>query len=112
MKALEGNNFNKKVNSTKNRKLRKRKIAWYNPPYNADVRSNLAKQFFEILDKNFPKKHRYYSIINRHTVKLSYSTTPNLEKIIAGLNGSKMRKNKDINERDMNIINQGYREIL
>ena len=77
---------------SKKTRLRKRKRAWYNPPFNCDVRTNIARLFFEALDRNFPRHHKYHRILNRHTVKLSYSTTPNLERIIAGINGEKIKK--------------------
>ena len=41
---------------------RKRAVAWYNPPFNADVTTKVAKLFFEALDRNFPKGHRYNRI--------------------------------------------------
>ena len=78
-------------NHTKKKK-RKRRIVWFNPPYNTSLKSNIAREFFTLLETSFPKKHRFSSIINRHTIKLSYSTTPNMEKIIAGINGSKLKK--------------------
>ena len=61
------------------------KIVSFNPPFNAGVTTKIAKLFFEALDRNFPKDHRYHRILNRHTVKLSYSTTRNLGGIIAGI---------------------------
>ena len=61
-------------------------------------------------------KHKYRGILNKHTVKLSYSTTPNLERIIAKINGSRMMKpegkiegktrNKDIRDNS-NVIREG-----
>ena len=92
MGTISGKHEYKKPEPNIKKKSRKRKIVWFNPPYNSNVMSNITKNFFALLDSNFPKKHKYSSIINRHTVKLSYSTTPNLEKIIAGINGSKIRK--------------------
>ena len=75
----------------RNRK-RKREIVYFNPPFNCDVRTNIGKLFFEALDKNFPVNHKYHRWINRHTVKLAYSTVPNFGRIIAGINGKKSRE--------------------
>ena len=67
-----------------------------NPPHGLQVKTNIAKSFFSALDKNFPKEHRYYKIFNRHTVKLAFSTTPNLENIIASINSKKLRTTGEI----------------
>ena len=68
---------------------RRKGLVYFNPPFNYDVRTNIGKLFFEALDNNFPRKHKYYPWLNRHTVKLAYSTVPNLGRIIAGINGKK-----------------------
>ena len=41
----------KKVISTK------RKIIWFNPPYNQNVSTNIAKIFLKLVDKHFPHTH-------------------------------------------------------
>ena len=65
-------------------------IRWFN----CDISTKVGKKLFEALDRNFPEKHKYHRILNRQTIKLSYSTTPSLGRIIAGINGAKIR-NKD-----------------
>ena len=52
--------------------------------------NNLGKSFFKILHNRFPPQHHYYKIFNRNTVKLSYSTTPNLARNIASSNIKKL----------------------
>ena len=37
-------------------KNRKRKVIWFNPPYNSAVKTNIAKEFLKLVDKHFPKK--------------------------------------------------------
>ncbi len=39
--------------------------------------------FLKLLDKHFPPNHKYRSIFNRQTIKISYSTTPNFKAIIS-----------------------------
>ena len=63
------------------------------------------KNFFNALDRCFPKGHKYNKIFNRHTIKLSYSTTPNITRIIAGFNGSKLNR---INNNGPNDNNFAY----
>ena len=68
----------------KNKNGRKRKITWFNPPFNSRVKTNIGAEFFKIVDKCFPKCHPLHKICNRNTIKLSYSCTANMEKNISG----------------------------
>ena len=63
-------------------RARKRNITWFNPPYDAQVKTNLGKQFLRIVDECFPKGHALRPIFNRNTLKLSYSCMPNVKSII------------------------------
>ena len=40
----------------------------------------------KLIDKNFPVNNPLHKLLNRKTVKLSYSCTPNMKTIIAGHN--------------------------
>ena len=62
-------------------RARKRNITWFNPPYDAQVKTNLGKQFLRIVDECFPKGHALRPIFNRNTLKLSYSCMPNVKSI-------------------------------
>ena len=63
---------------------RKRNIIWYNPPYNLSMTTDFGKQFLQLIDKHFPKDRQdnLQKIFNRHTLKISYRTTPNMKSII------------------------------
>ena len=41
----------------KNRRKRKRKIIWFNPPYSKNVKTNVGKVFLKLLKKYFPTSH-------------------------------------------------------
>ena len=71
---------------------RKRRIIWYNPPYNIYVRSNIGRDFLQLIDKHFHKNHPLYKIINRNTIKISYSCTNNISHIIKGHNKQILEK--------------------
>ena len=51
------------------KKKRKRKIIWYNPPFSLNVKTNVGKVFFKILRKNFPKTNPMSKVFNKNTVK-------------------------------------------
>ena len=61
---------------------RNRKIIWFNPPFNKDVSTSVAKKFLDLLDKHFPKSAKLHKIFNRNNVKVSYSCTENMKSII------------------------------
>ena len=61
-----------------NSKKRTRNIIWFNPPFSQTVKTNFAKSFFRLLDKDFPKSHSLYKIFNRNSIKVSYSCMNNV----------------------------------
>ena len=63
------------------RNNRKRKITWFNPPYNINL-TNIGKLFFNLVQKHFQKKHKFHKIFNRNNIKLSYSCMSNMNTII------------------------------
>ena len=69
-------------NNEKNKK-RKRKTIWFNPPFNINVATNVAKTFRTFIDKHFPKDKRLSKIFNRNTIKVSYSCLPNVKQTIS-----------------------------
>ena len=61
---------------------RRRKVIWFNPPYNNWVSTNIRKTFFHLLWKHFPPSNRLHKICNKNVIKLSYSCTPNMANIL------------------------------
>ena len=60
-----------------------RKIIWFNPPYNLQVKTNIGRTFLAAINKRFPPSHKYHKIFNKNTIKLSYSCTPNIKAAIS-----------------------------
>ena len=67
-------------------KNHKRKILWFNPPFNSAVITIIGKEFFRLLQKHFPSHHRLHKNCNKNKVKLSYCCMPNIKSIITGHN--------------------------
>ena len=86
------------------RKL-KRAIIWYNPPYSKNVKTNIGKAVFELLQKHFPPTHPMYTIFNKSTIKTSYSCFPNIGCIISSHN--KHILNSNCTEYGCNCGNRG-----
>ena len=90
--ALKASGYKEKVryemetttNHTKAK--RKRKIIWFNPPFSMNIKTNIAKNFLQLIDKHFPPEHKLHKIFNRNSVKVSYSCMPNASSIIKSHN--------------------------
>ena len=83
--ALKRSGFSEGLKYTthpKKKRSRKRKIIWFNPPYNANVKTKIGQRFLAMIRKHFPHNHKYHSIFNKNTLKLSYSCMENVETII------------------------------
>ena len=75
-------NYTPTVISEKRRK-RQRRIVYFNPPFSLNVRSNIGADFLNLINKHFPKSNPLSKIINRNTVKVSYSCMPNLKQKVS-----------------------------
>ena len=62
-----------------NKRVRRRNIIWFNPPFNMNVKTNVAAMFLKLIDKHFPLGSPLRKYFNRSTVKVSYSTTKNMK---------------------------------
>ena len=65
-----------------NRRTRHRNIIWFNPPFSKTVATNVGKHFLSLIDKHFPKSHKFHKLFNRNNVKISYGCMPNMKSII------------------------------
>jgi hypothetical protein len=80
-------------NNTEKKRSRKRKVTWFNPPFSENVTTNVGKKFLKLVDNCFPTDHPLHKLINRNTVKVSYSCMPNMKQIITSHNKSILKKN-------------------
>ena len=67
---------------------------WYNPPFNMAVKTKVGKKFLKLLETHFPKENKLHKILNRNTVKLSYSCMKNVKSIIQSHN-AKIRNQEE-----------------
>ena len=51
----------------------KRDKLWFNPSYSANLKIKVGKIFIRLVDKHFPRHHKYYKLFSRNSIKLSYS---------------------------------------
>ena len=87
--ALKNSGFNENIKVTPRppkRRKRSRNILWFNPPIISNMKTNNCKIFLQLLDKHFPKHHKYHKLFNRNNVKISYSSMQNMAGIIQNHN--------------------------
>ena len=78
---VENNN-----NTKDNKRKRKRKIIWFNPPFSKSINDTICNIFLQLLSNHFPKSCKMHKIFNRNTVKVSYSCMKNIGSIISAHN--------------------------
>ena len=92
------------INKNKDTKRRKRKIIWLNPPYSKNVSTKVGNQFLKLINKHFPRHHKFYKLFNKNNVKVSYSCMPNMKNIINTHNKKIINPPKDNIARTCNCI--------
>ena len=70
----------------KKKRQRRRKVIWFTPPFSNQVRGNIGRKFLQLLDSHFYPGHPLSKLFNRKTIKISYSTLPNIGQIISAHN--------------------------
>ena len=73
---------------------RNRKVIWFNPPYSLNVKTNIGKVFLKLVRKHFPRSHKLSKIFNLNTIKISYSSMPNVKNLIKQHNSKILNKQR------------------
>ena len=87
--------YEKPAQLNNNKRKRRRNILWFNPPFSSNVKTNIGKKFFSILEKHFPRDHKMRKLFNKNTIKLSYSCLPNIKNNISSYSKSLVRKSAE-----------------
>ena len=80
------NKDSKEQTRNKEKRKRRRKIIWFNPPFSLNLKTSIGKLFFKMLKKNFSKSNPFSKIFNKNTIKISHSFTRNMKLIISSHN--------------------------
>ena len=109
-KALKKSGYNVKLQykptnqNPKNKINRKRNIIWLNPPFSKSVSTKIGHYFLNLLDKHFPKNHKFHNIFNGNSVKVSYSCTKKIKSIITNHNKMILNESETSNWKKCNSI--------
>lgn len=80
--------------NSKRKRKRKRKITWFNPPFCASVKTNIAREFIKLVAKHFTKRNPLRKLFNKSNVRVSYCCMNNIGSIIKAHN-AKILKEED-----------------
>ena len=103
-KALDESSYNHQLqfkdlttcltSEPKRNRTRSRRVTYFNPPFSLNVKTNIGKQFLDLI-RNFPKNSPLHQIINTNTIKLSYRTCKNMESELARHNNLLLQNEDD-----------------
>ena len=62
--------YNPETKTKNGKRNRRRKVTWFNPPYSANIKTNVGKEFLNLVDKCFPKSNPLHKVFNRQTLKI------------------------------------------
>ena len=77
---------NNRENNTEEKKQRKGKIFWFNPQYSINLRTNIVKTSLKLMRKYFPNGNPLHEILNKNTLKVSYSCMGNMAQLCHPIN--------------------------
>ena len=87
------------------KRIRKRHVLWYTPPYSMNVKTRIGGSLFFILNKHFPKGSELHKLFNKNTIKISYSCLPNFDAILKGINTNKLNTAMTKTDKPTNMKN-------
>ena len=77
------------------RRKRRRKITWFNPPFCQSIDTNISKKFLLLVDKHFTPDHQLRKIFNRNTLKVSPRCMPNIDSAIKSHNNRLLKSSNE-----------------
>ena len=84
------------------RQKRNGKVIWFSPPYSLNVRTNSVKVFLKLVRKHFPRSYKSNKVFNLNTIKVSYSSMPNVKNLMKQHNSKILSKDQDKIQRSCN----------
>ena len=83
-----------KEDVTNNKRDRKRSVIWFNPPFSVNVKAKVGNSFLSNIRKYLLQRHKFSKLLNRNTIKVSYSRMPNIKAEIHKHNKKTLEKSQ------------------
>ena len=77
------------------KKKRRRKIIWFNPPFCKSVKTNIGRRFMNLVKKHFTKQNPLTKIFNEHNMRYSYCCMKNMDAVIKAHNRAILKDEED-----------------
>ena len=84
------------------RKLRKKEVCFYNPPYSKSIKTNIGQRFIGLVKKWFSNNPTMKSKFSTSTLKVSYSNCPNISQVINKNNNKVLNSTNTPTHRECN----------
>jgi hypothetical protein len=78
------------------KKNRKRNTTWFNPPYSMNVKSNVGKEFLNLVDTAFPPGNPLRKLFTRQTLKVSYKCMPSMGQAVSRHNAQLLKGDRQL----------------
>ena len=75
------------------------------------MQTNVGRAFLNLVKTNFPKGHNLHKIINQNNVKMSYSCTKNMQRIITSHNSKVINESSGRSQQEERKCNCGRGRI-
>ena len=69
-------------NNVRTSKEGNRNIIWFNSAFSKNVATKIGRYSLNLIDKHFPRDHKFHKIFSRYNMEVSYSCLPNIELVI------------------------------
>ena len=86
------NNKNERENVNNKKRNGQRNVIWFNPPFSVNVKIKVRNYFLNLIRKHFPPRHEFSKLLNPNTIKVSYSSMPNIKAEINKRNKNTLEK--------------------
>ena len=94
------------VERTRKRKNRKRKVTWFNPPFCISVRTNIAREFINLVERHFTDRHPLKPIFNKNNMRVSYCCMQNIGAVIKRHNARILYEDGGVVDKNCNCRNK------
>ena len=85
-------------------------MTWFKPPFSLNVKTNIGKNFLQIVKEFFPQNHILRKICNKNTLKISYRTMPNMASHISKHNNKILKPHIQQNLQQQNFSHKQLTE--
>ena len=92
--------YSEPTQNHRKKRNRNREVIWFNPPFTQNSTINIGRKFLQLLDECFPPDNPMHRILNRHTVKISYSCLPSFGHAIKAHNNKLLTPDTTSNSTD------------